>query len=488
MSKKIKVIILGIILAFFSFIFIIINGGKYVYKFDVRNKITNINDIIINIYQPKEIVKITNKNLKNGYLYLTIEAKNKGKVIIDLLNKDGETIDIKRIYVHSFNIITFDEYFGDATGDEIIPISIFIFLIYILYLLIKSYKYQLKENLYQYKNVLYLGTIIFISAFSLNQFLTIFNYRGIIYTVNEIISSVNMFSILALPVAFIVFILMIISNLTLIKKEGKNWRNLLGIILGISLCLLTIFPELLNNYLQSSTWINVHNEQGIAAYIQIFAETTTYIIVTYLECILLGTIVIGLKAARHIPKFNKDFIIILGCQIRKDGTLTPLLKARVDRAIEFQKMQKENTDKDLFFIASGGKGSDEIISEGEAIKRYLIECGIKEENILVDDKSKNTYENLKFSYNLAIKKIKKPNLAFSTTNYHVFRAGLIATKLNINIEGIGSKTKSYFWVNAFIREFIGTLFSERKKHIIIFISLIVISILMITIKYLSIIL
>ena len=35
------------------------------------------------------------------------------------------------------------------------------------------------------------------------------------------------------------------------------------------------------------------------------------------------------------------------------------------------------------------------------------------------------------------------------------------------MEGIGSKTKVYFWINAFIREFIATLVSERVKHVVV---------------------
>ena len=39
---------------------------------------------------------------------------------------------------------------------------------------------------------------------------------------------------------------------------------------------------------------------------------------------------------------------------------------------------------------------------------------------------------------------KEANIAFSTTNYHVFRAGAIAYDQNVKMEGIGAKTKSYF--------------------------------------------
>ena len=144
-------------------------------------------------------------------------------------------------------------------------------------------------------------------------------------------------------------------------------------------------------------------------------------------------------------------------------------------------MQLEETNKDLVFIPSGGKGNDEVIAEGEAIKNYLVSKGIKPKKIIVENKSKNTYENIKFSSKLI--KEKNANIAFSTTNYHVFRAGLIATSQGLNVEGIGSKTKLYFGINAFIREFIGTLYSERKKHIIVILLILISLVFLIAITY-----
>ena len=55
-------------------------------------------------------------------------------------------------------------------------------------------------------------------------------------------------------------------------------------------------------------------------------------------------------------------------------------------------------------------------------------------------------------------------MAFATTNYHVFRSGILAHDEGLAAEGIGSHTKTYFWVNAFIREFIATLHTERRTH------------------------
>ena len=148
-------------------------------------------------------------------------------------------------------------------------------------------------------------------------------------------------------------------------------------------------------------------------------------------------------------------------------------------------MQKKHTGKDLIFVPSGGQGNDEAISEAQAMKNYLLENGIKEEEILVENKSKNTFENIKFSNELIKEKLNNAKIAFSTTNYHVYRAGAIANNQGIDIEGIGAKTKSYFWIDAFIREFIATLASEKKKHIITICTILLISIGMIVLEYLS---
>ena len=480
-NNKLKILILAIILFIISFIVIIINGNTYTVSIHNVREESCIEEINIKI-EDETVAKCIDKSIENGTLKIKLESVSKGKTYVDV--DDREFSYTFSIYVHDFGIITFNEYMGDCNGSIIIPISIIILLIYLLYLLIISYKNKKKESMYQYKNIAYLGIIIFIIISIISQFLSLSNYNGVISTINEILSLFS-FTTFLLPIAFVTSILVIFSNISLIRKEGFGIRNILGIILGMILCFSSILPEIMYKMLYSATWIDIHNQNGFGVYIYNLIETIIYIIITYIECILIGTIIMGIRAAKHIPKFDKDFIIILGCQIKKDGTLTKLLKGRVDRAIEFSQMQKEKTGKDLIFVPSGGKGTDEIISEAQAMKNYLMEQGIKEENILIEDKSRNTFENIKFSNKLIKDKSINSQIAFSTTNYHVFRAGTIASNQNINIEGIGAKTKSYFWINAFIREFIATLVSEKKKHIIIISCIIILAIFMIALQYIS---
>ena len=82
---------------------------------------------------------------------------------------------------------------------------------------------------------------------------------------------------------------------------------------------------------------------------------------------------------------------------------------------------------------------------------------------------------------------KNSKIAFSTTNYHVFRVGNIAFNQKIKLEGIGSKTKRYFWINAFIREFIATIYSEKRKHITILSIILLITIIITFFKYIEVI-
>lgn len=475
---KKKIIVISILLLMISFIVICIFGKKNTLVFDIDNVEGNY---YINC--DKDIIQCSEKRNDNS-IELELTAVNKGKTEISI---EGDTIGDtgyheEIVYVHEFGIITIGNFFGRCRGDISLIISITIIMILIIISLIKKYKMSLNQELYSYKNIILLGMIIFVATFTswniyglMTSFLNGYNI-SIFELVFNLKESGALFLIFILPIAFIVSIMVTILNFNLLRKEGITWRNMLGIFLCGFICFLTILTlifELTNI---------IPRIRLLSYFISIFT-----IFIAYLECILLATIISSVVSGKHIPKFDKDYIIILGCMIRKDGTLTPLLRARVDRAIEFSKMQNEASGKDLTFVTSGGKGSNEIMPEAEAMKNYLITQGISEEKILVEDKSTNTYENMQFSNAIIKSHTETPNIAFSTTNYHVFRAGIICNNLKINAEGIGSKTKSYYWVNAFIREYIATLVSEKKTHFKMLLLLFIISSIIEILLYLSII-
>ena len=204
-----------------------------------------------------------------------------------------------------------------------------------------------------------------------------------------------------------------------------------------------------------------------------FAYSAVY---GFFESMFLATMICGLTAYLRKSPYDKDYIIILGCGIRKDGSLTPLLKGRVDRAVEFYNEQLKKTGRKAFFVPSGGQGNDEVIPEAEAMKNYLIQIGIDENQILPETKSVNTLQNMELSKEIIEKhSADSCRAVFSTTNYHVFRSGILSVQAGLYADGIGCPTKWYFWPNAFMREFIGLVVKFRKLEAIIFISIAVIS-------------
>ena len=322
-------------------------------------------------------------------------------------------------------------------------------------------KEQYKKQKYSYSIIMNLGLVIFLIINILRQInllITNSNSTSINDLYNNTLNSFSYFAFLILPLIILLALYSIITNIVLIYKEGFKFQNILGIIFGLGIAIGAFASQFIFEIIKNINLINSN------LYIKKFIDIGLNSVLCYFYCLTLATLYCNIMAAKHKPNFDKDYVIILGSKIRKDGTLTPILQARVDKAIEFAKEQKEKSNKRIVFVPSGGKGEDEIISEAEAMKNYLIEKDISPEDIIVEDKSKNTYQNLKFSKQKIDEDNKDGKIIFSTTNYHVFRSGVIANNEGIDCEGMGSKTKWYFYTNALIREFIANLFNQRKQH------------------------
>ena len=110
--------------------------------------------------------------------------------------------------------------------------------------------------------------------------------------------------------------------------------------------------------------------------------------------------------------------------------------------------------------------------EAEAIRQYLLSKGIEDRLILPEDRSRNTYENMDFSRRIIEEENPESQVVFATSSYHVFRSGLCARQAGLTAEGIGSKTKWWFWPNAFMRETVGLMQKRWKQELLFLVTLI----------------
>ena len=163
-----------------------------------------------------------------------------------------------------------------------------------------------------------------------------------------------------------------------------------------------------------------------------------------------------------------DYVIILGARVKGEKPAKSLME-RIKAATKYLKKNPE-----VKVIATGGKGKNEGIAEGVAIKRELLKNGISEDRIILEDKSKNTVENFRFSLekirnsengknknseNNGNRKIK---VLIVTNDYHIFRSKNIARKAgfdneNYEIYGLPAKTPLISIPKSYFREFLSNV-------------------------------
>lgn len=288
----------------------------------------------------------------------------------------------------------------------------------------------------------------------------------------------NLMLVVVIPVIFIILVLSIFgvtasviglfwNEKVLISREGKSFSNLLPFLLGVSVLLVEIITFILSRF-PKNPYLSQLTMFISFCFFYVFGVFLLYTVTSFLF--------------NHFPiKREVDYIIILGAGLMGGEKVTPLLAGRVDRGIALYNKQVEQLNHHPVIVLSGGQGKDEKISEAKAMENYIKDKGYKVETLYLEEKSKNTDENIKFSEHViaqrdSITDFRQKEIILATSNYHLLRAGKLAFHQGIPVRGVGSKTRLYYLPTAFIREYIGYLVLTRKKHYVILGAITIISI------------
>ena len=405
-----------------------------------------------------------------------------GDYDMSVASRTGESLFYDILHVNRLRTISSAQT-GNFTGDNALIFGAVLFCLGLAVLSLRYFTQIHGSAMYSYYSILTCGAGIFCTVAGLNMLIQFIQRisQAQVYGMRAFYESLSLagwnFMCITSPLVLVFSLMMIVSNIALLRHERFRIQNILGLGIGFAL----ILSEVLGVRLMF--W----NLSGSEMKIRVFYVLSSVYFTTfcYFECILMGSVICGLRAARHVPALRQDYILILGCGFNQDGTLPPLLRGRVDKAIEFWKRQKEETGREAVLVPSGGQGIDESMPEAEAMGRYLRECGIPERAIMQEEKSTNTYQNMAFSKKLIEDSLNlrdgyaqsdaeaagkdraaNPNTIFVTTNYHVFRSGVWARTAGLCAEGLGSKTKWWFWPNAFVRECAGLLVNRIVPEIV----------------------
>ncbi len=180
------------------------------------------------------------------------------------------------------------------------------------------------------------------------------------------------------------------------------------------------------------------------------------IMLTVLICLGVLLLIVGevpvIRAASGTPCSDADWLIILGAGVNGTSPSLSMLN-RLTAAKTYLDAHPGCTA-----IVSGGQGDGEDITEAEAMRRWLTAQGFPEGRIVAEERSTSTAENLANSLAL-IPDALNARIAVCSSDYHLYRAQLLARRLGVEVETVPAKTTLPFLrLNYFIRESLGVLY------------------------------
>lgn len=181
---------------------------------------------------------------------------------------------------------------------------------------------------------------------------------------------------------------------------------------------------------------------------KIFIKTSIFIILLiFISFIMIETLII--LEGKKIYDRKVDYLFIMGARLYGDIP-SPALLERLKVGVDYLKKQT-----DVKVVLTGGKGNDELISEAHAMKDYLIKNGIEESRILLEDKSVNTFQNIRFG----LEKIRELDdrkdlkVLIATNRFHILRSKLIAKRSGLEAHGLPAKVPPTTIIPSYIREY-----------------------------------
>lgn len=138
--------------------------------------------------------------------------------------------------------------------------------------------------------------------------------------------------------------------------------------------------------------------------------------------------------------------VVLGCRVYGERASLSLVE-RLEAAYAYL---EENPE--AVCVVSGGQGTGEDISEAECMYRWLVAKGIDENRIYKEDQSTSTDENISFSKQVIEENGLNENIAIVTSEYHSYRAGIIAKENAMSFGTVPGQTAIWLFPTFYVRE------------------------------------
>lgn len=158
------------------------------------------------------------------------------------------------------------------------------------------------------------------------------------------------------------------------------------------------------------------------------------------------------QVRQHIA--HADVILVLGCAA-PNGQVSGMLRERLNEALLLYYQGYAP-----YILVSGGVGPGEAVSEARVMQRYLLAHGVPLEHILIENRSRRTWENLSFSKQI-IDRYNFRDVIIVTSSFHLARSISTAEQLGyeqVYFSGATSSAKGWQFLFNYLREIPGLLY------------------------------
>lgn len=170
-----------------------------------------------------------------------------------------------------------------------------------------------------------------------------------------------------------------------------------------------------------------------------------FISLSFVLLILFGVLPIGynlvvwLEKQHTIPKLDQNItgFIILGGSFETDLSAlykTPQLNSSADRLFQAAKLGQLYPDSQFLFTGRYGGINQKLVKtiEADEAQTFFHDIGLKDINLIVEDRSRNTFENALFSKKLITPK-ETEKWVLITSAYHMKRAVSVFQKVGWDV-------------------------------------------------------
>lgn len=148
----------------------------------------------------------------------------------------------------------------------------------------------------------------------------------------------------------------------------------------------------------------------------------------------------------HLPPVGEyDAIIVLGAQVKQDGTPSVALQRRMQAALDAY------NNHPALMIVCGAQGDNEPRAEGDVMRDFMLDQGIPPSDVIAETASFNTRENLEYAQAI-LADCGLSRALVVTSDYHVPRALALCRQIGIEACGKGSPSKPEYFLKNHLRE------------------------------------